>query len=109
MPVRGDADAVALRHVQCGGCGPGAFEDEDIRPISIAVGMLADGDFSKTSEEHFRLPGSVYPKFPVKSTKQKALLWPWLELTVGQGDVADAMARNLGDLPIERIFRISNR
>ena len=42
--------------------GLAAFEDEDIRPISIAVGMLADGVLEDQREEHFRLPGRCVPE-----------------------------------------------
>jgi hypothetical protein len=81
------------------------LNDKDVRVAAVAVSMVSDGDYAKVMKKNiFDRLERVYPRFPEKRQKQEALLWPWFELKVARSDVADAMARNLKNLSMDRIL-----
>ncbi|MBN1342093.1 MAG: DUF4132 domain-containing protein [Phycisphaerae bacterium] len=82
-----------------------ALHDEDIRVAAIALQVATDSRLAKnTGIDVFGEIEAVIDRFPKKKTRHKALLWPWLGLTVWRQEVADVLAENLGDRPSEKLL-----
>lgn len=78
-----------------------SLADPDIRVAAQAYFTLRYG---QERPEEFEAFETFLTRFSAKETKIEPLVWPWMDCTITQQEIANNMVRRLGDRPIERLL-----
>uniref|UniRef100_A0A0C1RN76 DUF4132 domain-containing protein n=1 Tax=Tolypothrix bouteillei VB521301 TaxID=1479485 RepID=A0A0C1RN76_9CYAN len=73
-----------------------AFEDEDLRIVTLALMEVEHPDHSLQHIDIFERLERILPRFPKQLESLQPLVWNWITLKAEQKAVADALVSNLG-------------